>query len=61
MNKNIIINEYIEALSNRASQAGDGKFDYFIDFLTLTLNSLNLNESDLELIKLQTKNTTFNK
>jgi hypothetical protein len=55
MNKNIIINKYIELLSDRALEAGDEKLSYFIYSLTSTLKQLKFDESDLELIKLQTE------
>ena len=56
MNTNAIINDYIEALQDRAEQAGDGKLDYAMGFLYSTLKSLQFSGYDLEQLQKDTQN-----
>jgi hypothetical protein len=53
---NTIINDYIEALAQRAELAGDGRLDYAMGFLQGTLKYLNLQSCDLESLQTDTKN-----
>jgi hypothetical protein len=43
-----VINDYIEALGERAQQSGDGRLDYAMGFLYSTLKDLNLQGYELE-------------
>jgi len=56
MNTNHIINDYIEALSKRAEQSGDGRLDYAMGFLYGTLKNLKLQSYELEQLQLDVKN-----
>jgi len=56
MNTNTIINDYIEALQDRAEQAGDGKLDYAMGFLYSTLKSLQFSGYELEQLQRDTQN-----
>ena len=56
MNTNHIINDYIEALSERAELAGDGRLDYAMGFLYSTLESLKLQNYELEQLQIDIKN-----
>ena len=56
MNANNIINEYIEALSQRSEQSGDSRLDYAMGYLQGTLKSLNLQNYEIEKLRLDTKN-----
>jgi hypothetical protein len=56
MNNTTIINDYIEALANRAEQSGDGKLDYAMGFLYSTLKSLQFSGYDLEQLQRDTQN-----
>jgi len=56
MNTTAIINDYIEALANRAEQSGDGKLDYAMGFLYSTLKTLKLDSYELEQLQRDTKN-----
>jgi len=56
MNTNHIINDYIEALSERAEQSGDGRLDYAMGFLYSTLKNLKLQSYELEQLQLDIKN-----
>ena len=57
MNTNTIINDYIEALQDRAEQAGDGKLGYAMGFLYSTLKSLQFSGfKDLEQLQKDTEN-----
>jgi len=56
MNTNHIIGEYIEALSERAEQSGDGRLDYAMGFLYGTLKNLKLQSYELEQLQLDIKN-----
>jgi hypothetical protein len=56
MNTNTIINDYIEALQDRAEQAGDGKLDYALGFLYSTLKSLQFSGYGLEQLQRDTQN-----
>ena len=54
MNTNHIINDYIEALQERAEQAGG--LDYAMGFLYGTLKNLKLQSYELEQLQLDIKN-----
>ena len=54
MNTNHIINDYIEALQERAEQSGG--LDYAMGFLYSTLKNLKLQSYELEQLQLDTKN-----
>lgn len=56
MNTKAIINDYIEALSERAEMAGDGKLDYAMGFLYSTLASLKLQSYELEVLQQDIQN-----
>ena len=56
MNKNTIINDYIEALTERAEMAGDGRLDYVMGFLQGTLKTLGLQSYELDVLKRDTAN-----
>ena len=56
MNTNHIINDYIEALQERAEQSGDGRLDYAMGFLYSTLKNLKLQSYELEQLQLDIKN-----
>jgi hypothetical protein len=56
MNTNNIINDYIEALGERAEQAGDGRLDYAMGFLQGTLKNLKLQSYELEQLQIDIKN-----
>jgi len=53
---NNTINDYIEALSKRAEQSGDGRLDYAMGFLYSTLKNLKLQSYELEQLQLDIKN-----
>ena len=53
---NTIINDYLEALTERAEMAGDGKFDYLLGFLQGTLKNLGLQTYELEVLQRDTIN-----
>jgi hypothetical protein len=55
-NTTTIINDYIEALQNRAEQSGDGRLDYAMGFLYSTLKTLKLDSYELEQLQRDTKN-----
>ena len=48
MKDKVIINNYIEALTARAEQSGDGRLEYAMGFLYSTLQSLKLGTYELE-------------
>ena len=52
----IIINNYLEALSERAEMSGDGRLDYAMGFLCSTLKALKLQSYELEQLVSDTKN-----
>lgn len=54
MNTNAIINDYLEALTQRAELAGDGKLETAMGWLYSTLKALKLDASELGLLKLDT-------
>ena len=54
MNNNTIINDYIEALTQRAELAGDGRLGTAMGWLYSTLKALKLDASELNLLKLDT-------
>ena len=54
MNTNHIIHDYIEALQERAEQAGG--IDYAMGFLYRTLKNLKLQSFELEQLQLDIKN-----
>jgi hypothetical protein len=56
MNKNHIIDDYIEALQERAEQSGDDRLNYAMGFLWGTLKNLKLQSSELEQLQFDTKN-----
>ncbi len=56
MNTNTIINDYIEALQDRAEQAGDGKLEYALGYLYSTLKTLKLDSYELEQLQSDTQN-----
>jgi hypothetical protein len=56
MNKNAIINDYLEALTERAEMAGDGRLDYVMGFLQGTLKTLGLQGYELESLQRDTDN-----
>ena len=56
MNTNNTISDYIEALSERAEQSGDGRLDYAMGFLYSTLKNLKLQSYELEQLQLDIKN-----
>ena len=55
-NTNQIIDDYIEALKERAEQSGDDRLDYAMGFLWGTLKNLKLQSSELEQLQLDIKN-----
>ena len=54
MNTNAIINDYIEALTQRAELAGDGKLETAMGWLYSTLKGLKLQSYELDLLKMDT-------
>jgi len=56
MNTNTIINDYLEALTERAEMAGDGRLDYVMGFLQGTLKTLGLQGYELEVLQRDTAN-----
>ena len=56
MNTNTIINDYLEALTERAEMAGDGRLDYAMGFLYSTLKTLGLQGYELEVLQRDTAN-----
>jgi len=58
INTNTTINNYIEALQERAEQAGDGRLDYAMGFLYGTLRNLKLQSYELESLQKDTKTLT---
>ena len=55
-NTNHIINDYLEALTERAEMAGDGRLDYVMGFLQGTLKTLGLQGYELEVLERDTTN-----
>ena len=53
---NTIINDYLEALAERAEMAGDGRLDYVMGFLYGTLKTLKLQSYELESLQRDTDN-----
>jgi len=53
---NTIINDYLEALAERAEMAGDGRLDYVMGFLQGTLKTLGLQGYELESLQRDTDN-----
>jgi len=53
---NTIINDYVEALSERAEMSGDGRLDYAMGFLYSTLTSLKLQSYELEVLQQDIQN-----
>ena len=56
MNTNHIINDYIEALTERAEMAGDERLAYVKGFLEGTLKTLGLQGYELEVLQRDTAN-----
>lgn len=56
MNTKAIINDYVEALSERAEMSGDGRLDYAMGFLYSTLTSLKLQPYELEVLQQDIQN-----
>ena len=56
MNTTAIINDYIEALTERAEMAGDSKLEYVMGFLYGTLSTLKLQSYELESLQRDTAN-----
>jgi len=56
MNKNTIINDYLEALTERAEMAGDGRLEYVMGFLQGSLKTLKLETYELEVLQRDTVN-----
>jgi hypothetical protein len=56
MNKNHIINDYIEALQERAEQSGDDRLNYAMGYLWGTLKNLKLQSSELEQLQIDIEN-----
>ena len=54
--KNTIVNDYIEALAERAEMAGDGRLDYAMGFLLGSLKTLGLQGYELEVLQRDTAN-----
>jgi hypothetical protein len=57
-NTNAIINDYIEALSQRAEMSGDGRLDYAMGYLYSTLRALKLQPCDVEVFEKDIKTLT---
>jgi hypothetical protein len=55
-NTTTIINDYIEALTERAEMAGDGRLDYAMGFLLGSLKTLGLQGYELEVLQRDTAN-----
>jgi hypothetical protein len=55
-NTTTIINDYLEALTERAEMAGDGRLEYVMGFLQGTLKTLGLQGHDLEVLERDTIN-----
>jgi len=55
-NANTIINDYLEALAERAEMAGDDRLSYIKGFLEGTLKTLGLQGYELEVLKRDTIN-----
>ena len=55
-NTNHIINDYLEALAERAKMAGDGRLDYVMGFLQGSLKTLGLQTYELEVLQRDTIN-----
>lgn len=53
---NTIINDYLEALTERAEMAGDGRLGYAMGFLQGTLKTLGLQGYELESLQRDTTN-----
>jgi len=53
---NTIINDYLEALAERAEMAGDGRLDYAMGFLQGSLKTLGLQGYELESLQRDTDN-----
>ena len=53
---NTIINDYLEALAERAEMAGDGRLDYAMGFLQGSLKTLGLQGYELESLQRDTAN-----
>ena len=56
MNTNHIINDYLEALTERAEMAGDDRLAYVMGFLYGTLKTLKLQSYELESLQRDTDN-----
>jgi hypothetical protein len=55
-NTNAIINDYVEAVAQRAEMSGDGRLDYAMGFIHSTLRALKLQPYDLEVLERDIKN-----
>ena len=53
---NTTINNYIEALSQRAEMSGDGRLDYAMGYLYTTLKALKLQSYELDILEQDIKN-----
>ena len=53
---NTIVNDYLEALAERAEMAGDGRLDYAMGFLLGSLKTLGLQGYELEVLQRDTIN-----
>ena len=54
--KDSVINDYIEALTERAEMAGDDRLAYAVGFLQGTLTKLGLQTYELEVLEQDTAN-----
>ena len=53
---NTTINNYIEALTTRAEESGDGRLEYAMGYLYSTLVALKLDSYELETLQRDTNN-----
>lgn len=55
MNTKQIINNFVEALTDRAEMSGDGRLEYAMGYLYSTLQALKLQSYELEIIQRDTE------
>lgn len=53
---NKIINDFVEALAQRAEMSGDGKLEYAMGYLYSTLKALKLDSYELRTLQQDTQN-----
>jgi hypothetical protein len=58
INTNIVINNYLEALAQRAEKSGDGRLEYAMGYLFSTLQALKLQSYELDILVQDTKHLT---